>query len=79
MRHSNVTCLFLVGCRTDFTGYGDDVSTMAPTIEQVNFCRDVMYVNPQLDIEPLGYYMQPGMNDVSRFKFNTKTGDRSCY
>ena len=72
-----MTCLVLAGCQTDFMGYGKAISTTSPTAEQVAYCRDVMYVNPKLDIEPLGYFLQPGMDDVVRFKFTAKTNDPS--
>ena len=72
-----MTCLFLAGCQTDFTGYGDAVRTTSPTAAQIAYCRDVMYINPELDIEPLGYFLQPGMDDVIRFKFTAKTDDPS--
>jgi predicted small secreted protein len=68
-------CLLLAGCQTDFTGSGPDVSTTTPTKEQVVFCRQVMYINPDLEIEPLGYHLHSGMDDVIRFKFSAKTDD----
>lgn len=61
-----LNCLVFAGCHTDFMGYGDPVSTTSPTAEQVAYCRDVMYINPELDIEPLGYFLQPGMDDIIR-------------
>jgi hypothetical protein len=36
-----------------------------------------MYINPELEIEPFGYCLQPGMDDVIRFKFIAKTDDPS--
>lgn len=67
----------LAGCQTDFMGFPNPTSTTAPTPDQIQYCRDVMYINPDLDVEPLGYYIQPGMDDVIRFKFIAKTGDPS--
>ena len=29
------------------------ISTTTPTGEQIQYCRDVMYINPELEIEPL--------------------------
>ena len=72
-----MACLAITGCQADFLGYGDDVSTTTPTKEQIAYCRDVMYINPGLEIEPLGYCLQPGMDDVIRFKFTAKTDDPS--
>ncbi len=68
-------CLTLTGCQTDFLGYGDDISTTSPTSEQIQYCREVMYINPELKIDPKGYYLQPGMDDIIRFKFTAKTDD----
>lgn len=72
-----LTCLAITGCQGDFLGYGDDVSTTTPTKEQITYCRSVMYINPGLEIDPLGYCLQPGMDDVIRFKFTAKTDDPS--
>jgi hypothetical protein len=65
----------LVGCQTDFLGYPTSTSTTAPTKEQIQYCRDVMYLNPAVKIEPLGFFLQPGMDDVIRFKFVAQTDD----
>jgi hypothetical protein len=36
-----------------------------------------MYINPELQIEPLGFFLQPGMDDIIRFKFTARTDDPS--
>ena len=65
------------GCSFDFTGPKSDVTTTSPTIDQVKYCRDVMYINPELEIDPVGYSIETGMDDVIRFKFIAKTDDPS--
>jgi hypothetical protein len=70
--------LLLPGCQTDFTGYGPAVSTTTPSPDQVQRCREVMYINPKLTIQPLGFFLQPGMDDVIRFKFVAQTNDPSA-
>ena len=65
------------GCSFDFTGPNADVTTTTPTIDQVKYCREVMYINPELEIDPVGYSIETGMDDVIRFKFIAKTDDPS--
>ena len=60
-----------MGCSIDYA----DVSTTSPTVDQVTYCRDVMYIQPELEIVPLGYYFDAGLDDVIRFKFIAKTAD----
>lgn len=64
-----------VGCQTDFSGHSTSTSTTTPTPAQIQHCRDVMYINPAVKIEPLGFFLQPGMDDVIRFKFVAQTDD----
>ncbi len=68
--------LAFAGCDFTLSG-GDDVSTTTPTKEQVAKCRKVMYIDPAVEIEPLGYALDAGMDDVIRFKFIAKTDDPS--
>lgn len=65
----------LTGCGITVTT--NDVSTTTPTNEQVARCRNVMYINPEIDITPLGYAIETGMDDVIRFKFVANTDDPS--
>ncbi|QDU45990.1 hypothetical protein Mal52_44870 [Symmachiella dynata] len=58
-------------------GFPNPKSTATPSPEEIQYCRDVMYINPDLDIEPLGFSLQSGMDDVIRFKFLAKTDDPS--
>ena len=70
--------LVLAGCGITVTsGGGSDVSTTTPNNEQIAKCREVMYINPKLDIKPLGYAIETGMDDVIRFKFIATTDDPS--
>lgn len=64
-----------VGCQTDFLGYPASTSTTTPTPAQIHYCREVMYINPAVKIEPLGFFLQPGIDDVIRFKFVAQTDD----
>lgn len=76
MRRLAPIILFLfAGCGYWFLDYGDAVSTTNPSAEQIAYCRKVMYINPTLDIEPLGFHLQPGMDDMIRLKFVAKTSD----
>jgi len=72
-----IACLVVSGCQTDFMGFPPPTSTTSPTAKQVQYCRDVMYINPDLDIEPSGFFLRPGMDDTIRFKFIAKTNDPS--
>ena len=67
--------LVVTGCGVTVTT--NDVSTTTPSKEQAARCRDVMYINPELDITPLGYAIETGMDDVIRFKFVAKTDNPS--
>jgi hypothetical protein len=66
-------CLFVAGCETDFLGYGPETCTTTPTDEQVKCCREVMYINPELEIVPLGYCIRPGLDATIFVKFVAKT------
>ena len=69
--------LGLPGCGITVRSGGGDVSTTTPSKEQVAKCRDVMYINPEIEIKPLGYAIETGMDDVVRFKFIAITEDPS--
>lgn len=68
-------CAAFVGCQTDFLGHPASTSTTTPTPAEIQRCRDVMYINPAVKIEPLGFFLQPGMDDIIRFKFVAQTND----
>ena len=65
------------GCGITVTS-GGNVSTTTPSKQQIAKCRDVMYINPKLDIKPLGYAIETGMDDVIRFKFVATIDDPSA-
>ena len=76
------TCILLLLCSVLLSSGCDpfgtpppDVST-TPNAEQVDYCRSVMYLNPSIDIQPLGYYYQHAfLDDAINFKFNALTDD----
>ena len=72
MRSTSILILVcaVTGCQTDY-------STTTPTKEQIQYCREVMYLNPDVEITPLGFFLQPGMDDTIRFKFIAQTNDPS--
>ncbi|MEM7246248.1 MAG: hypothetical protein AAF533_12945 [Acidobacteriota bacterium] len=78
MRHALLlSCFALMACSLDFLGSGEETATTTPTAAQVAYCRSVMYIRPELEIEPLGHALMPGLDDVIRFKFRAKTDDPS--
>lgn len=56
---------------------GVETRTEEPNPEQVEFAREFMFINPELDIAPLAYYEKDGMDYQVRFKFVAKTDDLS--
>jgi hypothetical protein len=72
-----IVCLAVAGCQTDFLGYGPEECTTTPSAKQVERCREVMYINPDLKIEPLGYCFKPDLDSSIRFKFLAQTNDPS--
>ncbi len=71
-----LTAAVVVGCGgLDFGG--PPVTTTTPTDAQIARCREVMYINPALEIEPLGFHLRPSLDDEIRFKFIAKTDDPS--
>ncbi|MEM9282179.1 MAG: hypothetical protein AAGA96_10150 [Verrucomicrobiota bacterium] len=50
--------------------------TESPTAEQIAKCRHILCINPELEIEPLGYESWKGVGDWTHgFKFIAKTED----
>ena len=48
--------------------------TTSPDAAQIKYCREVMYIEPELEIEPLGYRYEHGFqDDAIAFKFIAKT------
>jgi hypothetical protein len=60
-------CLVVSGCAK--------VNTATPDAKQVAMCRQLMGINSQLEIEPLGYYFSASLDDFHRFEFIAKTDD----
>ncbi|MBN1499249.1 MAG: hypothetical protein JW982_03795 [Spirochaetes bacterium] len=75
--------LFLVcffSCTSGFLSFGSDEETISPTPEQVAICRNEMYLNQILPIEPLGYkLLGSGIDDAIWFKFKTEEKNISEY
>ena len=70
-----LVCLpIVVGCSFDpFDTPPPDVTT-SPNQQQIQYCRDVMYINPELVLTPLGYYHEHGFQDDQiAFKFIART------
>ena len=62
----------LVGC--DFGNVPESTTTTSPSVEQVNRCRNIMYIDPKLEIESLGHCHDYGFqDDAIHFKFRTTT------
>jgi hypothetical protein len=58
--------------------FGDDLETTSPTEEQVQRCRQEMYIRDSADITPLGFaLLGSGIDDVIWFKFSTDADDLS--
>lgn len=49
--------------------------TGSPSAKQVAYAREYLLINPELEIEPLAYYLKDGMDYMVRFKFIAKTND----
>jgi hypothetical protein len=67
--------LVLAGCGIRVTSGVGRFSTTTPSEEHLARCREVMYINPEIAIKPLGYAIETGMDDVIRFKFVAETDD----
>ena len=57
------------------SGCSIQANTATPDAKQVASCRKLMGINPQLEIEPIGYYSISSLDDFHRFKFIAKTED----
>lgn len=56
--------------------FGNDEETTSPTKEQVDRCRSEMYLNPSMQITPLGYKLEgSGIDDAIWFKFSTDVSE----
>lgn len=72
--HSLILALALttiLGC--DF-GTQANSETTTPSAKQIQHCRKAMYINPDVEISPLGHCLDFGFqDDVIHFKFIAKT------
>lgn len=64
--------ILIIYVYVNYIFFGDDVNTISPTPEQVERCRNEMYLNKNISIEPLGFkYIGSGIDDAVWFKFRT--------
>ncbi len=70
-----LACLpFVVGCSFDPFGTPSPDVTTSPSRQQIQYCRDVMHIDSELVLSPLGYYYEHGFQDDQiAFKFIAKT------
>ncbi len=69
-----VSLLLLPGCSFDPLGTPAPEITTTPGRQQIQYCRDVMYIHPELVLEPVGYYYEHGFQDDQiAFKFIART------
>ncbi len=68
-----LTLVLFVGCGVSSSV--TYVNTTTPNKAQIAECRQIMYINPKITIEPLGYATVSGMDDEIRFKFTALTDD----
>jgi hypothetical protein len=52
-----------------------ETETTSPNSQQVEYAREFLYINPELDIEPQGYVEQKGFDYHVRLKFIAKTDE----
>jgi hypothetical protein len=65
----------VLGCSTSFLGYPAPRSTITPNADEIAQCRRVMYIQPDLQIKPLGFFLLDSIDDIVRFKFIAMTDD----
>lgn len=75
-----VSGLVLSGCIVLFIWLatiivGIETQTANPSETQISHAREFLYINPELDIEPIAYYIKEGMDYQVMLKFVTKTDD----
>ena len=72
-----LACFMLIGgCSVEPVGTSPSDNTTTPSLKQIQYCRDVMYINPELDLQPLGYYYTNGDQGESIYlKFIVNTAD----
>ncbi|MBN1888771.1 MAG: hypothetical protein JW850_12320 [Thermoflexales bacterium] len=69
---TTLLCVAAMGC----LDFGQDEETTTPTESQVSRCRAEMYLNPTVNITPLGFKLEgSGIDDAIWFKFETDADD----
>jgi len=69
-----ILLLSLNGC----IDFGEDIETEKPNENQVNRCFAEMYLNPSMELKPLGFKLEgSGIDDAIWFKFKTNTTNLS--
>lgn len=73
---SLVFAVTMTGCGTvELISFGPVVDSAPPTGQQVEWCRDTMFINAELEITPMGFHREPGIDDMVCFKFIAHTTD----
>lgn len=65
-----ISTLFLAGCLR----FGPDADTEKPDKDQVDRCRSLFGISPELKIKPLGYKAVYGIDNAIWFKFSCDSG-----
>lgn len=74
---ASIVSLLIAGFFTMFFSVvgGWVTRTESPNAEQVAHAREFLLIDPELEIEPVAYYLKNGMDCMVRFKFLAKTRD----
>ena len=65
--------IIVICCVSRCLRFGRDEVTTHPTPQQIVKCKKLMYINPVIDIDPIGYkLLGSGIDDAIFFKFRTK-------
>jgi len=71
-----LTLLLLVVLIAGCLRFGKDEETTSPTKIQIDKCKTVMYLNPSINISPVGYkIIGSGIDDAIWFIFKTDTAE----
>ncbi len=67
-----ICLLFFAILQTGCIEFGDAIETTSPSKLQLESCRSVMFLNPEINITPLGFkLMTSGIDNAIWFKFKT--------
>ncbi len=65
-----IVCISLIS--TGCMDFGKDMETISPTDQQISKCKEIMCLNQDLNIEPLGLKIyDSGIDNATIFKFRT--------